>query len=93
MTAIDVTERKRASDELEATREFLDTIIENVPAALFAKDPISRKYILLNRAGELLFGCPRETFIGKNVGRFSARGWLSQPRRKRMSSCRAASSN
>ncbi|MCM5552231.1 EAL domain-containing protein [Pleomorphomonas sp. NRK KF1] len=67
VTAIDVTERKRASDELEATREFLDTIIENVPAALFAKDPISRKYILLNRAGELLFGCPREAFIGKNV--------------------------
>ncbi|MCM5560208.1 EAL domain-containing protein [Pleomorphomonas sp. JP5] len=67
VTAIDVTERKRASDELEATREFLDTIIENVPAALFAKDPVSRKYILLNRAGELLFGCMREDFIGKSA--------------------------
>ncbi len=67
VTAIDVTERKRASDELEATREFLDTIIENVPAALFAKDPVSRKYILLNRAGELLFGCTREDFIGKSA--------------------------
>lgn len=67
VTAIDVTERKRATDELEATREFLDTIIENVPAALFAKDPFSRNYILLNRAGELLFGCLRDAFVGKNA--------------------------
>jgi len=66
-TAIDVTERKRAADELEATREFLDTIVENLPAAVFAKDPFSRKYILLNRAGELLFGHMREAFIGKNA--------------------------
>ncbi|WP_370673917.1 EAL domain-containing protein [Pleomorphomonas sp. PLEO] len=65
-TAIDVTERKRASDELEATREFLNTIVENVPAAMFAKDPISRKYIMLNQAGEQLFGCLRDAFIGKN---------------------------
>lgn len=67
VTAIDVTERKRATDELEATREFLDTIIENVPAAVFAKDPITRKYILLNRAGELLFGCRRQDFIGQST--------------------------
>ncbi|WP_180335848.1 sensor domain-containing protein [Pleomorphomonas diazotrophica] len=67
VTAIDVTERKRATDELEATREFLDTIIENVPAAVFAKDPTTRKYILLNRAGELLFGCRREDFIGQSA--------------------------
>ena len=66
-TAIDVTERKRAADELEATREFLDTIVENVPAAIFAKDPVSRKYILLNQAGEVLFGYPRDDFIGRNA--------------------------
>ena len=67
VTAIDVTDRKRASEELEATREFLDTIVENVPAAIFAKDPVSRKYILLNQAGELLFGCSRDTFVGKSA--------------------------
>lgn len=67
VTAIDVTGRKRASEELEATREFLDTIVENVPAAVFAKDPISRKYILLNQAGEQLFGCVREDFVGKHA--------------------------
>ncbi|WP_288199729.1 EAL domain-containing protein [uncultured Pleomorphomonas sp.] len=67
VTAIDVTERKRAADELEATREFLDTIVENVPAAVFAKDPVSRKYILLNQAGELLFGHPRDAFVGRNA--------------------------
>ncbi len=67
VTAVDVTERRRAASELEATREFLDTIVESVPAAIFAKDPISRKYILLNQAGEQLFGCPRDVFIGKNA--------------------------
>jgi diguanylate cyclase (GGDEF)-like protein/PAS domain S-box-containing protein len=67
VTAIDVTERKQASEELEATREFLDTIVENVPAAIFAKDPVSRRYILLNQAGELLFGCSRDAFVGKNA--------------------------
>ena len=67
VTAIDVTDRKRASEELEATREFLDTIVENVPAAIFAKDPVTRKYILLNQAGELLFGCSRDTFVGKSA--------------------------
>lgn len=67
VTAIDVTDRKRASEELEATREFLDTIVESVPAAIFAKDPVSRKYILLNQAGEQLFGCSRDTFVGKSA--------------------------
>ncbi len=67
VTAIDVTGRKRASEELESTREFLDTIVENVPAAIFAKDPTSRKYILLNQAGEQLFGYAREDFIGKDA--------------------------
>lgn len=67
VTAIDVTDRKRASEELEATREFLDTIVENVPAAVFAKDPVSRKYILLNQAGEQLFGCSRDSFVGKSA--------------------------
>jgi diguanylate cyclase (GGDEF)-like protein/PAS domain S-box-containing protein len=67
VTALDVTKRKQADDELKAAQEFLNTIIENVPASLFAKDPVTRRYILLNRAGATLFGRSREEFIGRNA--------------------------
>lgn len=67
VAVIDVTERKKATEELQRTREFLDTIIENIPVTLFVKEPIEQRYILLNRAGEQLFGRPREHVLGKTV--------------------------
>jgi diguanylate cyclase (GGDEF)-like protein/PAS domain S-box-containing protein len=63
---IDVTERQRATDELRRTRQFLDTVIENVPAMLFVKEASEHRYILMNRAGEELLGIPSEELIGKN---------------------------
>lgn len=65
VAVIDVTERKRANEELRRTREFLDTIIENVPAMLFVKEASDHRYILMNRAGEELLGIPRQELIGK----------------------------
>jgi diguanylate cyclase (GGDEF)-like protein/PAS domain S-box-containing protein len=62
----DLTERKRAENELRRTRAFLDTVIENVPSMLFVKEPREQRYILVNRAGEQLLGVPREDLIGKN---------------------------
>jgi len=67
VAVVDVTERKQAVEELQKTQEFLDTVIENVPVTLFVKEPVERRYILLNRAGELLFGRPRSQVIGKTV--------------------------
>ncbi|WP_367156987.1 PAS domain S-box protein [Mesorhizobium sp.] len=34
VAVIDVTERKRAEDDLRRTRQFLDTMIENIPVML-----------------------------------------------------------
>jgi diguanylate cyclase (GGDEF)-like protein/PAS domain S-box-containing protein len=62
----DVTERRRAEDDLRRTRAFLDTVIENVPAMLFVKDPKELRYMLVNRAGERLLGISRDEIIGKN---------------------------
>jgi diguanylate cyclase (GGDEF)-like protein/PAS domain S-box-containing protein len=62
----DVTERRRAEDDLRSTRAFLDTVIENVPAVLFVKEPKELRYVLINRAGEELLGVSREEMIGKN---------------------------
>jgi diguanylate cyclase (GGDEF)-like protein/PAS domain S-box-containing protein len=65
VASVDVTERERALEELARTREFLDAIIENVPTTIFVKEPLERRYVLLNRAGEALFGRPREEIIGR----------------------------
>ncbi|MBR1090014.1 EAL domain-containing protein [Bradyrhizobium manausense] len=56
---------KRAEQDLSQAREFLDSIIENIPIAVFAKDARDSRYILLNRAGEEYYGMPREEMLGR----------------------------
>jgi diguanylate cyclase (GGDEF)-like protein/PAS domain S-box-containing protein len=63
----DVTERKRDERELEHTRTFLDTIIENVPSPIIVKD-MDLKYLLLNRAAEKTLGIDRSMILGKTAG-------------------------
>ncbi|WP_441234398.1 putative bifunctional diguanylate cyclase/phosphodiesterase [Bradyrhizobium sp. 930_D9_N1_4] len=56
---------RRAEQDLLRAREFLDSIIENIPIAVFAKDAKDSRYILLNRAGEEYYGMPRDKMLGK----------------------------
>jgi diguanylate cyclase (GGDEF)-like protein/PAS domain S-box-containing protein len=63
----DITERKHAERELEHTRSFLDTIIENVPSPIIVKDVESRRYLLINRAAEQYLGADRNTLLGKRA--------------------------
>ena len=63
----DITERKRAEQELEQTRSFLNTVIENVPSPIIVKDMPSLRYRLLNRAAEKFLGIKRETILGKTA--------------------------
>ena len=63
----DITERKRAERELESTRSFLDTIIENVPSPIIVKDFRTLKYLLINRAAEKFLGISRESILGKTA--------------------------
>ncbi|UCI09271.1 EAL domain-containing protein [Mesorhizobium sp. B1-1-8] len=65
VAVIDITERKRAEDDRRRTKEFLDTVIENIPVMLFAKEADQNRYVLINRAGEELLGIPRDELIGK----------------------------
>ena len=67
VAAIDVTDRKRAEDELRRTKIFLDTVVENMPVMLTVKDAVEQRYVLVNRAAEGLFGIPREQMIGKRL--------------------------
>jgi len=61
----DVTERKLAEDKIRRTQTFLDTVIENVPATIVVKDAWDFRYLMINRAGETLFGVTRDQIIGR----------------------------
>ena len=65
----DITERKRAERELEQTRSFLDTIVENVPSPIIVKDVHTLRYLLINRAAENFLGIDRHKMIGKTSDR------------------------
>lgn len=56
---------KRAEQDLLRAREFLDSIIENIPIAVLAKEAKDSRYVLLNRACEDFYGMPREEMLGK----------------------------
>jgi diguanylate cyclase (GGDEF)-like protein/PAS domain S-box-containing protein len=64
VASVDVTDRKRAEDQVRETHKFLDAIVESVPSTIFVKEPGEHRYILLNRAGELLFGRTRDAVVG-----------------------------
>jgi diguanylate cyclase (GGDEF)-like protein/PAS domain S-box-containing protein len=63
----DITSRRRSERELERTRKFLDTVIENVPATIIVKEPGEGRYVLVNRAAERFLGLSRDQLIGKTV--------------------------
>ena len=67
VTHEDITERRRAEQELDRNREFLDLILENVPAPIFVKDADDRRYVLVNRAGEEFWGIARADMLGKTA--------------------------
>ena len=52
----DVTDRRREQEELERTRAFLTSVIENVPAGLTVKDAADGRLLISNRAASRLFG-------------------------------------
>ncbi|WP_088893701.1 PAS domain-containing protein [Leptolyngbya ohadii] len=64
----DITARKRADIEIRQTRNFLRSVIEHLPVALFVKD--ARKehfgtFRVWNRTSEGMFGIPSEQILGK----------------------------
>ncbi len=69
----DITERRKAVRELEHTRSFLDTIVENVPSPIIVKEIPSLNYLLINRAAEGFLGVDRATILGKTAFEFMPR--------------------
>ena len=69
----DITERNRAERELERTRAFLDTIIENVPSPIMVKNIPDLRYLLINSAAEKYLGVDRCRHARQDRGRQSCR--------------------
>ena len=63
----DITAHLRAEKELEKTKQFLNSIIENIPIAVVVKDANTRKFVLVNRAFEAMLKVPRSEVLGKTV--------------------------
>src|SRR5205085_12317236 len=61
----DITEQRRLEDERDRNRQFLQQIIDHVPATIIVKNASDRRYVLINKAGEEYFGHSREELIGK----------------------------
>jgi PAS domain S-box-containing protein len=63
----DITERKLLEEELSKANRFLDSIVANIPLALFVKDVQNDwRYILWNQAAEKLYGVSQDEAIGRN---------------------------
>jgi two-component system sensor histidine kinase/response regulator len=64
----DISDRKRLEEELLHSQRFLDSIIENIPISLFAKDVNNNfRNVLWNKTCEKMFGIPRAQALGHNV--------------------------
>jgi PAS domain S-box-containing protein len=61
-----IQREKKYTEELRTTNQFLDSIIENIPAMIFVKDVKELRFVRFNRAGEELLGYRRSELIGKN---------------------------
>src|SRR5262249_54364885 len=63
----DITAQQRAERDLRGMKNFLDTIIENIPMPLVVKDPQTQAFTFVNQAYEEFIGLPRAEIIGQTV--------------------------
>ena len=62
----DITNLKRAEEELKRSRAFLNSVIENLPITVFIKRASDLKFVLWNKAGEELTGRSAAEYLGKS---------------------------
>ena len=63
----DISERRRAERELERTKSFLDSVVENIPEIVLVKDVPEFRYVFVNRAAEQYLGLSRQKILGKTA--------------------------
>ncbi|MBE9095977.1 PAS domain S-box protein [Tychonema sp. LEGE 07203] len=63
----DITDRKRAEEDLRNTQHFLNAVLQNLPVSVFIKDAVEQKFIYWNKASENLFGYSSDEVMGNNA--------------------------
>lgn len=63
-TGTDITERRKAEADTHRAKQFLNSIVENIPHTIFVKDAEELKFVSFNKAGEELVGYPRSELLG-----------------------------
>lgn len=66
-THLDVSDQRRLSRQLASTKQFLETVLDNVPACVAAKNIEDGRYIFANTAYERFWGFSRDLVVGKNA--------------------------
>ena len=61
----DITARRRLEHERDRDREFLNSIIDNVPTPILVKDAVDWTYVLANKAAVDYVGVTRDLVIGR----------------------------
>jgi len=79
--SVDITERKRAEEELQQGRSMLQTLIDNLPVGVFAKTADGR-YILWNRLLEEQYGIAAAAALGRTEFDIEEPGLAEQIRRE-----------
>jgi PAS domain S-box-containing protein len=62
-----VTDLRRAQEERDRERQFLDRVIENVPSSIVVKDYAERRFVLANRSAEKLYQLTAAAALGKTA--------------------------
>ncbi|MET0875776.1 MAG: EAL domain-containing protein, partial [Tardiphaga sp.] len=63
----DCTEQRRLESEIENTRKFLETVVDNIPVSLIVQRADDGQYLFANRNAEVILDRRREDAIGLTV--------------------------
>lgn len=63
---LDLRMRREVETRLQETNGFLNSLLENIPTMVFAKDAEQLRFVSFNQAGEKLLGRSRSELVGKS---------------------------
>jgi two-component system sensor histidine kinase/response regulator len=63
----EIAERQAAEEEIKRVTSLLDSIIQNLPTAVFLKDAKDLGFVLWNKASQQLYGYSSDQAIGKSA--------------------------
>ncbi|HLA28746.1 MAG TPA: PAS domain-containing protein [Syntrophales bacterium] len=62
----DITERKNAGEELTASKDFIEAVLDNLMDSLIVMDPVNHSILRANKTFLDLYGLDKDTVIGKH---------------------------